>query len=540
MSLAGWLATPALAQTQPGAPPPPTANLAAIVASARPDAPVMLTLANRDIVVMRASVLGRTSTDRATTAQLVVGQIVDQGGPARATMRPVDAALMFAVDGHDVFAILPADVDELAGETLEAKGQATLSRLQQALDEMTEAESPRALMRGAALSVVATAVLIVLVWVMRRADRALTRWVAATTERRLSASPELAATLLRQTRLVHYVQRAIDIVSIVIVLAVAYSWLGYTLRRFPYTRPWGDALRAFLVQQLAWIGLGVVRAIPNLVSIALIILATLFLVRLLGRVFRAVEEGTLVLPGLYPETAGPTRKLVTGFLWLGALVMAYPYIPGSSTDAFKGVSVFVGLVVSLGSTGIVNQIMSGLTVTYSRAIRAGDYVRVGDIEGTVTHLGTLSMKIETPMREDITIPNTVLIAREMTNYSRNTGATTVLATTSVTIGFDAPWRQVHSLLLMAAARTPGLLRTPEPGVFQVGLQDFYVKYVLAVSLEDPRLRFVTLAALHANIQDAFNEYGVQIMSPHYWADPQTPKVVPKGKWSPPPASDPKK
>src|SRR5262249_40496378 len=163
-------------------------------------------------------------------------------------------------------------------------------------------------------------------------------------------------------------------------------------------------------------------------------------------------------------------------------------------------SVFLGLVVSLGSTGIVNQLMSGLTVLYSRAVRVGDYVRVGELEGTVAHLGTLSMKIDTPWREHVTIPNSVLISREITNYSRSTSEAAVFATTNVSIGYDVPWRQVQSLLVLAAARTPGVRREPAPVAMQIGLEDFYVKYVLAVGLDDPRARVPTLAALYANIQ----------------------------------------
>jgi small-conductance mechanosensitive channel len=283
--------------------------------------------------------------------------------------------------------------------------------------------------------------------------------------------------------------------------------------------------------------MGFVNAIPGFITIALIVVVTRMMIRLASLFFDAVERGHITLKWLYPDTAPPTRKIVTGLLWLFALVVAYPFLPGSGTDAFKGVSVFVGLIISLGSTGIVNQVMSGLTVTYSRALHVGDYVRVGDVEGTVTHLGTLSTKIQTVLQEEVTIPNAVLISREVTNYSKDAQASTVFVPTSVTIGYDTPWRQIHSLLLLAAERTHGLRRNPVPIVVQAGLEDFYVKYTLFVCLDDPRQRVLNLAALHANIQDVFNEYGVQIMSPHYWTDPQVPKIVPKDHWAPPPAGE---
>jgi small-conductance mechanosensitive channel len=251
--------------------------------------------------------------------------------------------------------------------------------------------------------------------------------------------------------------------------------------------------------------------------------------------FDAVEQGRTSLPWVYPETAVPTRRLVSGLLWLFALALAYPYLPGSNTDAFKGVSVFIGLMISLGSSGIVNQVMSGFTLTYSRALRPGDFVRIGDVEGTVTHLGSLSTKIKTPRREEVTIPNAVVVAAQTTNYTRFAGSEGVLVPTSVTIGYDVPWRQVKALLLLAAQRTVGVRSQPEPVVRQTALRDFYVEYTLLVSLEDPAQRVPTLDRLHGHIQDAFNEHGVQIMSPNYEADPEGPKIVPRERWFAAPA-----
>ena len=537
LALAAFLVPSAIAQVTTPAPQPQTRTwVAEVIASARPDVPVTMKLANRDIVVLRASVLGRSSADRANAASQLLRQVALAGGPAQATMTAVDEAMAFSVDGRSVLALVPGDVDTLAGETMETTSAAALARMQQALDELKELETPNAILWGVLKATTATAIFAAVVWLLRRLDRAAGRRLAVAARRRRSASPAMSAALLRQTRLVRYAKRAIDLATLAVVLLFAYLWLLYVLRRFPYSRPWSDALRGFLLDRLAWLGLGIANAIPELVTVALIVVATRVLVLLVGTFFRAVEQGRITLSWLYPETAAPTRKLVTGALWLFALVIAYPYLPGSGTEAFKGVSVFLGLIVSLGSTGIINQLMSGLTVTYSRAVRVGDYVRVGELEGTVAHLGTLSMKIDTPWREQVTIPNSVLISREITNYSRSTAEATVFATTHVTIGYDAPWRQVQSLLLLAAARTAGVRREPAPIVMQVGLEDFYVKYMLGVSLDDPRTRVPTLAALYANIQDAFNEAGLQIMSPHYWSDPQAKKIVPKERWSPP-ASD---
>ena len=264
-------------------------------------------------------------------------------------------------------------------------------------------------------------------------------------------------------------------------------------------------------------------------------LLTRFVARILHLLIHAVEEGRATIPGLYPETAQPTHKLLTVALWLFAVAIAYPYLPGSESEAFKGVSVFVGLMVSLGSSGLVNQVMSGLTLTYSRAFRIGDFVAVGDVEGIVMQVGTLSTKIRTARGEDVTIPNAVIVSQTVTNYSRFTETEGVFVPTEITIGYDVPWRQVQALLLLAAARSPGVRREPAPIVRPAALEDAHVRYTLLFCLEQPAERRKTLATVHANILDAFNEYGVQITSPNYEADPATPKVVPRDQWFAAPA-----
>jgi small-conductance mechanosensitive channel len=193
-------------------------------------------------------------------------------------------------------------------------------------------------------------------------------------------------------------------------------------------------------------------------------------------------------------------------------------------------------VVTFGSSGLVNQIMSGFMVTYSRAVRVGDYVKVGDVQGTVQHLGVLSTKVLTLWNEEVTIPNAVMVSQVTTDYSRPAETAGVFTPTSVTIGYDAPWRQVQALLLRAAERTSGIRRDPKPMVLQASLEDFYVKYTLFVCLENQQSRPFTLHTLHSNIQDLFNEYGVQIMSPNYAFDPTAPKIVPKKDWFAEPAS----
>ena len=382
----------------------------------------------------------------------------------------------------------------------------------------------------------ATAILATLLWVVGKVRNAASRRIGDATERHLQASTIGKAELVRSSRVIEFENRMIGVLTWALGLFFVYSWLTFGLRRFPYTRPWGESLREFLLGQLSRVGAAMLQALPGLFTVLLIVLLTRLVIRIVQLLFLAVEGGRITLPWMYPETAQPTRKLLTVALWLFAVAMAYPYLPGSNSEAFRGMSVFVGLVVSLGSSGLVNQIMSGFTLTYSRALRAGDFVAVGDVEGTVTQVGTLATKIKTARGEDVTIPNALVVSQTVTNYTRFAEGDGVFVPTDITIGYDVPWRQVEALLLLAAARTPGVRREPTPLVRQAALEDAYIRYTLQFCLENPTQRRATLAAVHANILDAFNEYGVQITSPKYEADPAAPKVVPRDQWFAAPAS----
>ena len=248
-----------------------------------------------------------------------------------------------------------------------------------------------------------------------------------------------------------------------------------------------------------------------------------------------VSGGATTLQAGIKATA--TRLVVTG-IWLFALTVAYPYIPGSETAAFKGVSVFVGLMLSLGSAGALSQIVSGFVVLYSRAIRVGDFVRIDDKEGVVVDVGLLSLKLATRLREEVTIPNTVLAGAAVNNYTRRSREEGLFVATSVSIGYDTPWRQVHALLELAASRTPDILQSPKPYVLETSLSDFYVQYQLCAAIAKPTDRPFVLSRLHAEIQDAFNEYGVQIMSPNFEAQPDAKVWVPREHWDSAPAGKP--
>jgi small-conductance mechanosensitive channel len=494
-----------------------------------------LRFANRPIATFRANLASRSPAARAQSAQTLLGALVDSGivGPA-ATQRFQDAVVV-TLGGQNVFFLAKEDADDLAGETLDSIGARAVERLRVAVAEEVDLKRPSVLVRGALLALLATAVAAMVFWLLVAGYRRATSRVAAAIERQLDRHRLGTPDQSRLGPVLNAAKWAVRAMAVLLGALTADVWLTFILTRFPYTRPWGEGLRGFLLSRCEVLGLRVLHALPGIFTVAVIVLATRFAVYCLGIVFDAVERRQMSLPFVDADLARPTQRIVAALAWICCIVMAYPYIPGSSSDAFKGVSVFAGLIISLGSTGLVNQMMSGFVITYSRSVRIGEFVKIGDVQGTVTRIGMLTTIVRMPSGEEHVLPNAVVASQVIAHYSRPGTRRGVWVGTSVTIGYDTPWRQVHALLLEAARKTTGLVNDPPPEVRQTALQDFYVEYTLLVSPEEPEHRGAMLAELHARIQDLFNEHGVQIMSPHYLADPPEPKVVAKAQWFTAPA-----
>jgi len=495
----------------------------------------LLSYANRPITILRARVLANRPAQRVAAAIAHLDQLVDNNRTSPVTSRVERGVAFIRVADRDVFTLVPADLDVLAGETLDQKRAEAVERLSRALAEAVELRTPGRVFWAISRALAATAAFVLAVFLLRRLYRRVTRYLIEATDRNLgkvltpvSARPHGAwfATVER---------RATTIAFVLVSVIVTYWWVTFVLRQFPYTRPWGESMRSFLIARFSQLGLSVIGAIPGLFMVLVIAVIARVVVQLSNRFFRSIESGDISVPWIHQDTASATRRFAAAMLWIFTLMVAYPYIPGTQSDAFKGISVFVGLVVSLGSSGIVNQLMSGLTIIYSRALKVGEFVKVGDVEGMVTTMNMLSIKVRTFQGEEITVPNAVVIAQSTTNYTRPAPQGATYLGTEVTIGYDTPWRQVKALLFLAAERTTNVRREPKPRVLQRALEDFYVRYRLLVCLEDPADRAATLDLLLANIQDAFNEFGVQIMSPHYEFDPERQKTVPSDKWFDAPA-----
>jgi len=300
-------------------------------------------------------------------------------------------------------------------------------------------------------------------------------------------------------------------------IAIANVYVTVVLSFFPQTQSVSHAVTGWTVDALRSLGRATVGYLPSLFVIAVVLLAASQVFRLIDVIFSEIGKGNLSIRGFDPEWAAPTARLIRVMVIALVIVVIFPYLPGSKSPAFQGVSIFAGVLLTLGSSSAVANAIAGMILTYMRALSVGDWVKIGDVVGEVEERSMLVTRILTQKQETITIPNATVMNGSVTNFTREAKNTGVIFHTTVTIGYDAPWRQVHQLLMDAAAATEHVLRNPAPFVLQTQLNDFYATYELNAYTDVPQEMQFIYSDLHQNIQDKFNEAGVEICSPHFAA-----------------------
>jgi small-conductance mechanosensitive channel len=398
------------------------------------------------------------------------------------------------------------------------------------------AERQPASVRAAALrtgvAVVVTLAALLLVWfAFRRLDALLERRY----HHRIRAVGIQSLQIVRAERIRDAIRGAFAILRFVAVAIVLFAVVDYGLAQFPWTRASAVGGFELVVGPLRRIGRDIMAVLPNIAFLVVLLVLVRLILRIMRLVFDAIASGRVKLATFDAEWAEPTYKLLRLAVVAFALIVAYPYIPGSSSDAFKGISLFVGLVFSLASTTVVANLLAGYALIYRRAFKVGDRIKTGDIVGVVTQSTLQSTHVRTSRNEDVIVPNSQLLTGIVINYSALAPERGLLLTIVVGIGYETPWRQVEAMLLQAAERTPNLTGATPPHVIVPSLGDFAVNYELRVAVADARDPNAVRTALAKNVLDVFNEHGVQIMTPAYEGDPKDLKVVKPEDWFLPPA-----
>ncbi len=316
----------------------------------------------------------------------------------------------------------------------------------------------------------------------------------------------------RQVSILHFLLKVTRWGLILLLLLATLLTIFFLL---PWTKAITISILGYVIRPLKNIIASFWNYIPNLITIMVILVIARLVIRFFKFLKSEIEKETLKIPGFYSDWALPTFNILRVLIILFTIVAIWPFLPGSNSQVFQGVSVFFGLVFSLTSASALSNFMAGLTLTYTRAFKLGDRVKIGEVTGDIIEKSMLVTKIRTIKNEEITVPNTKIMGSEVVNYSTCAPDMGLIIHTTVTIGYDAPWRQVHQLLIGAALKTRLLLNQPAPFVLQTSLNDFYISYQLNAYTRSPNQMAIIYSDLHQNIQDTFNEAGVEIMSPHY-------------------------
>lgn len=411
-------------------------------------------------------------------------------------------------------------------------------RIRDAVTAYRRAREPQVLLHNTLYALLATAlfagILLGLRWVFRRLDGKIEKRIRT----KLEGLESMSRRFLKAEQIGGALRQGLRSSHLVLILIGAYLYLNFVLNLYPWTRPLSERMLFLLLDPLSAMGKAFVASIPDLAFLAVLFVVIRILLRSIRPFFMAIAQDTVKISGFEPEWAFPTYKILRLVIIAFAVVMAYPYIPGSGSGAFKGISLFFGVILSLGSSSFIANIIAGYTMTYRRAFKLGDRIKVDDFTGDVVEIRNLVTHLRTIKNEEVVLPNSVILNSYVVNYSALARKQGLILHTTVGIGYETPWRQVEAMLIMAAERTPGLLREPPPFVLAKSLGDFAVSYELNAHINDPSAMPLLYSALHLNILDVFNEYGIQIMTPAYERDPEEAKVVPREQWYASPASKP--
>lgn len=439
-------------------------------------------------------------------------------------------------DTHQIFTAVESEARQ-ENLTLENYALVVQQRIIAAIERYRQEREPAVLRARSVKAAGMVIVALILFFAWMRLIRAFNRYFESRISNRLKDIQLQSFQIIRRQHIWRALQFLLSLAEWLGVALLVYVLVFEVLDLFPWTRAFSHSLLQHFMAPLRVMAVGILKELPNLIFLALLVLVVRFIIGLVRGVFQSIKSRQISFVNFDPEWAIPTYRLVRLMIIVFALIVAYPYIPGSSSEAFKACSVFLGLLFSLGASSLVGNVIAGYSVSYRRAFRVGDMIKAGDYVGEVRELRLMATCLRTLKNEEVVIPNSKLIGEEVLNYSSLSSVKGLVLHTRVGIGYEVPWRKVEAMLLEAARMTEGL---GSDGAFVLikELGDFAVFYELNIPCSEPCRMQAYYTELHKNILDAFNKYGVQIMTPAYEGDTSEPKIVPKERWYEVPAIPP--
>ena len=482
--------------------------------------PVMLD--NQELFTIRQGIGSFSAQERAKSITARIEKIADDDvlSPEDLTIKidPEDKNPSIIL-GDTVIATITSKDAKLHSVSQEVLAERALAKIKAAIVRYRQERQPDNLLKDAVLTVSATLATVLIFWVIifisSRVFPQIQRLITSLVPGVVFQNFEIISS---QTIGI-FSLRVLQFIRTLIILTILYFYLTFVLRLFPWTRKFGDGFLQYFFSALEVVSQEIAKYLPNIFIILLIVFITHYLLRAIKPFFTGLERENLVINGFYPDWAKPTYNLLSLLIIALAIVIAFPYLPGFNSPAFQGVSVFLGVLFSLGSTSAIANVVGGIILIYTRSFQLGDKISIGDVIGDVIEKGLLVTRIRTPANRIITIPNSSLLNTNVINFSvsqREFKQPLILQTT-VTLGYDLPWRKVHETLKEAALATKFIVSEPAPFVLQTSLDDFYVSYQLNAYTDHPSKMVYIYSELHQNIQDKCNEVGIEIMSPHYKA-----------------------
>jgi small-conductance mechanosensitive channel len=415
---------------------------------------------------------------------------------------------------HPIMAVFPVDTTGI-GMLPEELAYDYLDDIKRAFSKNLPAYNMRILSRNVLNTGIIILLVIVVIFVISRIFRMILNYLESRKDRYLRGLHIRSYQLLDSSQQFSFIKNTLKILKLILILLVIFVALPMIFAKFPATEGITRKIISLVWNPVQKILIGTVNYIPQLITIIVIYIFFRLIIRGLRYLADEIGRENLVIPGFYPEWGKPTFMILRFILYTFMFVIIFPLLPGSDSDIFKGVSVFIGLLISFGSSSAIANAVAGIVITYMRPFKVGDRIKVDEFIGTVMEKSTLVTRIRTIKNEDVTIPNSKILTSSTINYSDPARSHGLIIHTTVTIGYDAPWRTVHRLLTEAALNTEGVMKDPAPFVLQTSLDDFYVSYQINVYIQDVLNMINIKSDLHQNIQDSFNRGGVEIMSPHY-------------------------